>query len=78
MSVLYSMLPAQLVSFSGNANAETSSGMAAAAVQSLMNVRFFMRANYSHRLKEYSHFVKSAIGIYTRCLIWRGEKALCI
>src|SRR5215470_15641933 len=44
-SVLYSMLPAQLVSFSGVANEESSSGMAAAAVQSLMKVRFFMVHN---------------------------------
>src|SRR5438128_12590988 len=41
------MLPAQLVSFSGEANDGISKGMAAAAVQSLMKVRFFMDENYS-------------------------------
>src|SRR5215468_2081159 len=57
VSVLYSMLPAQFVSFSGDANAEISSGMVAAAVQSLMNVRFFMSASYAHRQKESKNFL---------------------
>jgi hypothetical protein len=38
------MLPAQLASFSDEAKDVSSRGMAAAAVQSLMNVRFFMGA----------------------------------
>src|SRR5882757_9381183 len=54
LSVLYSMLPAQLESFSGAAKDGSSSGMAAAAVQSLMKVRFFMSANYRGQGKEYN------------------------
>src|SRR5262249_17941472 len=55
LSVLYLMLPAQLESFSGDAKESVSKGMAAAAVQSLRNVRFFIRAKYSHRRKEYKN-----------------------
>src|SRR5215467_4636863 len=53
-SVLYSIFPAQFVSFSGDAKDWSSNGMAAAAVQSLMKVLFFMREKYAHQSKEYS------------------------
>jgi hypothetical protein len=52
--VEYSILPAQLESFWGEANDGSSKGMAAAAVQSLMKVRFFMGANYRGPGKEYN------------------------
>src|SRR5882757_4550615 len=54
LSVLYSMLPAQLESFSGAAKDGSSKGMVAAAVQSLMKVRFFMDGNYRGWGKEYN------------------------
>src|SRR6266436_7806520 len=71
LSVLYSMLPAQLESFSGAANDGSSKGMVAAAVQSLMKVRFFMSANYRGRNGVYSRncggIRKDAHGLHRRC-----------
>src|SRR5258706_12568300 len=65
-SVLYSMLPAQLESFSGEASEESSKGMATVAVQSLINVRFFMDGNYRGRGKEYNGNVSDSHR-WTRC-----------
>src|SRR2546421_5837591 len=66
LSVLYSMLPAQLEIFSGAAKDGSSNGMAAAAVQSLMKVRFFMSANYRGRGKEYNGNVSDRVGFVVR------------
>src|SRR5437762_7558470 len=74
LSVLYSMLPAQLESFSGAAKDDSSNGMAAAAVQSLMKVRFFISANYRGRGKEYNGNV-SARHSWIRCRGSRGKAA---
>ena len=66
LSVLYSMLPAQLESFSGAAKEFISKGMAAAAVQSLMKVRFFMDGNYRGWGKEYNGNVSDRVGFVVR------------
>src|SRR5882672_269386 len=66
LSVEYSMLPAQFASFSGEAKDVSSSGIAAAAVQSLMKVRFFIPAKYAQPSEEYSHYSASRLVTVTR------------
>src|SRR5882724_2324472 len=66
LSVLYSMLPAQLESFSGAAKDGSSKGMVAAAVQSLMKVRFFMDGNYRGWGNEYNGNVSNRVGFVVR------------
>src|SRR5882724_10038520 len=65
-SVLYSMLLAQLESFSGAAKDGSSKGMVTAAVHSLIKVRFFMDGNYRGWGKEYNGNVSDRVGFVVR------------